>query len=152
MSLLCSQWWDFCGNYKESISHEICFLIHRSAVSVYPRPMNSLEGGSYVCGCVCLWFPVNLQGNQSLIFFGRPDAEAEASILWPPDAKSWLIGKDPDAGKDWRREEKGTTEDEMVGWHQWLNGHEFEQTMRDNEGQRTQACCSLWGCKESDMD
>ena len=70
--------------------------------------------------------PVHPKGNQSWIFIGRTDAEAEVPILWPPDVKSWLIWKDPDAGKDWRREEKGTTEDEMVGWHHWLNGHEFE--------------------------
>jgi len=68
---------------------------------------------------------VNPKGNHSWIFIGRTDAEAEALILWPPDGKNWLIGKDPDAGKDWRREKKGTTEDEMVGWHHWLNGHEF---------------------------
>ena len=70
--------------------------------------------------------PVNPKGNKSWIFIGRTDAEAEAPVLWPLDAKNWLIGKDPDAGKDWRWEEKGTTEDEMVGWHHWLNGHEFE--------------------------
>ena len=70
---------------------------------------------------------VNPKGNQSWIFTGRTDAEAEASILWPPDVKNWLIGKDPDAGKDWRQEEKGMTDDEMVGWHHWLDGHEFEQ-------------------------
>ena len=70
--------------------------------------------------------PVNSKGNQSWIFIGRTEAEAEAPILWPPDMKDWLIGKAPDAGKDWRQEEKGTTEDEMVGWHHWLNGHEFE--------------------------
>ena len=69
--------------------------------------------------------PVNPKGNQSWIFIGRTDAEAEIPILWPPDVKNWLIWKDPDAGKDWRQEEKGTTEDEMVGWHHWLNGHEF---------------------------
>ena len=72
--------------------------------------------------------PVNLKGNQSWIFIGRTDAEAETPILQPPDAKNQLIRKDPDAGKDWRREEKRTTEDEMVGWHHWLDGHEFEQT------------------------
>ena len=66
------------------------------------------------------------KGNQSWKFTGRTDAEAETLILWPPDVKNWLIGEDPDAGKDWRREEKGTTEDEMVGWHHWLNGHDFE--------------------------
>ena len=70
--------------------------------------------------------PVHPKGNQSWIFLGRTDAEAETPILWPPDEKNWLIGKDPDAGKDWRREEKGMTEDEMVGWHHWLSGREFE--------------------------
>ena len=69
--------------------------------------------------------PVHPKGNQSSIFIGRTDAEAETPVLWPPDVKNWLIGKDPDAGKDWRQEEKGMTEDEMVGWHHWLNGHEF---------------------------
>ena len=74
---------------------------------------------------------VSPKGNQSFrIFIGRTDAEAETAILWPPDAKNWLIGKDPDAGKDWRQEEKGLTEHEMVGWHHWLNGHEFEQSLK----------------------
>jgi len=73
---------------------------------------------------------VNPRGNQLWIFIGRMDAEAEAPVLWPPDSKSWLIGKDPDAGKDWGQEEKGAAEDEMVGWHHWLNGHEFEQNSR----------------------
>ena len=77
--------------------------------------------------------PLNLKENQSWIFIGRTDAEAP--IFWPPDAKSWLIEKDPDAGKDWRLEEKGMTEDEMVGCHHWLNGYEFEQTLGDGEGQ-----------------
>ena len=95
--------------------------------------------------------PVNPKGNQSWIFIGRTDVEAEAPILWPPDAKNWLTRKDPDAGKDWRWEEKGTTDDEMVGWHHRLNGHGFEQTLGDVEGQGSLACCSLWGCKESDM-
>ena len=94
--------------------------------------------------------PVNPKGNQSWVFIGRTDAEAEAPILWPPDVKSWLIGKDPDAGKDWRQEEKGITEDEMVGWHHWLNGHEFEQTP-GNSGQESLVCCSRWNCKELDM-
>ena len=84
------------------------------------------------------------------IFIGRTDAEAETPILWPPDAKSWLIWKDPDAGKDWRQEEKGTTEDEMVGWHHWLYGHEFEQAPGVGDGQGNLVCCSPWGCKESD--
>ena len=69
--------------------------------------------------------PVHPKGDQSWVFIGRTDAEAETPILWPPDAKSWLIGKDPDAGKDWRQEEKGMTEDEMVGWHHWFDGREF---------------------------
>ena len=93
--------------------------------------------------------PVNPKGNQSGIFTGRTDAEAKAPILWPPDAKSQLIGKDPDAGKDWRQEEKGTTEDEMVGWHHWLNGHEFEQAPGDGEGQGSVVCSSPRGHKES---
>ena len=78
--------------------------------------------------------PVHPKGNQSWIFIGRNNAEAAAPILWPPDMKNWLIDKDPDAGKDWRQEEKGMTEDEMVGWHHQLNGHEFEQTLGDGDG------------------
>ena len=94
--------------------------------------------------------PVNPKGNQSWIFIGRTDAEAEALILWPPDAKSWLIWKDPDAGKDWRQEEKGRREDEMVGWYHWLNGHEFEQSPGVGDRQGSLACCSSWGRKEVD--
>ena len=94
--------------------------------------------------------PVSPKGNQPCIFFGRTDAEAETPILWPPDAKNWLIGKDPDAGKDWRQEEKGTTEVKMVGWHHWLNRHEFEQTQVDSEGQGSLVFCSPWGLKEAD--
>ena len=92
--------------------------------------------------------PVNPKGNQSWIFIGRTDAEAENPILWPPDAKSQLIRKDPDTGKDWRQEEKGMTEVEMVGWHHWLNGHESEQTQGDGDGQGGLACCDSWGRKE----
>ena len=95
--------------------------------------------------------PVNPKGNQSWIFTGRTDAEAEAPILWPPDGKNWLTGIDPDAWKDWRQEEKGTTEDEMVGWHHWLDGREFEQTLGVDDGQGNLACCSLRGRKELDM-
>ena len=93
--------------------------------------------------------PTN-QGNQSWIFIGRTDAEAETPILWLLDAKNWLIGKDPDPEKDWRQEEKGTTEDEMVGWHHGLNGHAFEHTLGDSGGQGSLACCSPWGRKELD--
>ena len=92
--------------------------------------------------------PVNPKGNQPWIVIERTDAEAEAPILWPPDAKSWLVREDLDAGKDWRQEEKGMTEDEMVGWHHWLNAHEFEQAPGDGEGQGSLACCSPWGGKE----
>ena len=93
--------------------------------------------------------PVYPKGNQPWIFIGRTDAEA--LILWPPDANSQLIVKAPDAGKDWGQEEKGMTEDEMVGWHHWLNGRESEQTLGDSEGRGNLACCSPWGRKESDM-
>ena len=95
--------------------------------------------------------PVHPKGNQSWIFIGRTDDEAETPILWPPDGKNWLIGKDPDAGKDRREAEKGTTEDEMVGWHHCLNGHEFEQALRIGDGQGSLACYSPWCRKELDM-
>ena len=94
--------------------------------------------------------PVNPKENQPWIFIGRTDAEAEAPILWPPDVKSWLIGKDPDAGKYCRQEEKWVTEDEIVGWHHQLNEHEFEQAPRKSEGQGSLECCSPGGHKESD--
>ena len=90
------------------------------------------------------------KGDQPWVFIGRTDAEAETPILWPPDAKSWLIGKDPGAGRDWRQEEKGMTEDEMAGWHRWLKGHEFEQTLGVCDGQGGLVCCTSWGCKELD--
>ena len=94
--------------------------------------------------------PVNSKGNQRWIFIGRTDAEADALILWPPDAKSWLTGKGSDAGKDWGQEEKGWIEDEMFGWHHRLNRHEFEQTLGDSKGQGSMECCSPWGRKELD--
>ena len=94
--------------------------------------------------------PVHPKGNQSWIFTGRTDAKAETAILWPPDVKNWFTGKDPDAGKDWRWEEKGTTEDDMVGWHHQLDGHECEQASGDGDGQGSLVCCSPWGHKESD--
>ena len=95
--------------------------------------------------------PVHPKGNQSWILIGRTDAEAETPILWPPDMKNWLTRKDPDAGKDWRQGEKGTTEDEIVEWHHWLNEHEFEQAPGVGDGQGSLKSCSPWGCKESDM-
>ena len=91
---------------------------------------------------------VNPKGNQSWIFIGKTDAKAP--ILWPPDMKSWLIRKDPDAGKDWGQEEKGSTEGKMVRGDHWLKGHEFEQALGDGEGQGSLACCRPWGHKESD--
>ena len=95
--------------------------------------------------------PGNPKGNLSWIFIGRTDAEAEALIFWPPDVKNWLIGKDPDAGKNWRWEEKGTTEDEMVGWHHRLNGYGFGWTPGVGDGQGGLECCGSWDGKESDM-
>ena len=94
--------------------------------------------------------PVNPKGNQPWIFIGRTDAEAEAPVLWLPDVKSQIFGKEPDVGKDWRQEEKGTTDDEVVRWHHHLNIHEFEQVLEDSNGQGSLLCCSPWGCKESD--
>ena len=98
---------------------------------IFESPLDSLEIS-----------PVNPKGNQSWIFIGRTDAEAEASIVWLPHVKSRLIRKDPDARKDWEQKKKGVTEDEMVGWHHWFNGHEFPQSQGDSEGQGSLACCS----------
>ena len=115
--------------------------------------MNTFSAHSWVVFYVTFkhWYnPVNPKGNQPWTFIGRTDAETEALILWSTDAKSQLIGKDPDPGKDWGQEEKGMTEDEMVGWHHQLNGYEFEQTLGDSEGQGSLARSCLWGCKESD--
>ena len=95
--------------------------------------------------------PVNPKGNQSWFPLGRTDAEAETPVLWPPDAKNWLTGKDPDAGKDWRQEERGMTEDEMVGWRHRLNRHEFKQAPGVSVGQGSLGCCSSWGRKVSNV-
>ena len=95
--------------------------------------------------------PVHPKGDQSWIFIGRTNAEAETPILWPPDAKNWLIRKDPDAEKDGRQEERGAAEDKMLGWHHWLDGHEFEEAPGVGDGQGSLACCSSWGRKELDM-
>ena len=94
--------------------------------------------------------PVNPKGNQPWIFIGRTDAEAKAPVLWPPDGKSWLTGKDPDAGKDWGQEEKGAAENDKVEWHHQLKGHEFEQIPGDSEEQGCLMYSSLWGCKDLD--
>ena len=93
--------------------------------------------------------PVHSKGNQSWVFIGRTDAKAETLILWPPHAKSWLIGKDSDAGRDWGQEEKGMTEDEMAGWHHWFDGHESEWTPGVGDGQGGLVCCDSWGRKKS---
>ena len=94
---------------------------------------------------------VNANGNQPWILIGRTDCKAEAPILWPSDSKNWLNGKYPNARNDWGQEKKGATVDEMVGWNHWLDGHEFEEALGAGDGQRSLACCSPWGCKESDM-
>ena len=94
--------------------------------------------------------PVHSKGEQSWVFFGRNDAKAETPILWPPHVNGWLTGKDPEAGRDWGQEKKGTIEDEMTGRHHWLDGHEFEWTAGIGDGQGGLACCNSWGCKELD--
>ena len=94
--------------------------------------------------------PVHSEGDQPLHFFGRNDAKAETPVLWPPYVKSWLIGKDPDVGRDWGQEENGMTEDEMAGWHHWLNGYESEWTPGVGDGQGGLACCISWGHEKSD--
>ena len=94
--------------------------------------------------------PVHSEGDHPWDFFGRNDATAETPVLWPPHAKSWLIGKDPDAGRDWGQEEKGMIEDEMAGWHHWLDGRESEWTPGVGDGQGSLACCNSWGHKELD--
>ena len=94
--------------------------------------------------------PVHPKGDQSRVLVGITDAEAVTPVLCPPHAESWLIGKDPDAGRDWGQEEKGTTEDKMARWHHWLNGHEFKWTLGVGDGQGGLACCDSWGRKESD--
>ena len=127
-------------DYKESwVPKNWCFwtvVLEKTLES----PLNSKESQ---------W--VHPQANQSWIFIGRTDAEAETAILWPPDMKNWLLGKDPDAGKDWRWEEKGRTEDEMVGWHHRFKGHEFEWTQGVGDGQGGLVCCTPWSHKELDM-
>ena len=124
--------WEF--DHKESWAPKNWFFLTVVLEKTLESPLDSKEIQA-----------VNPKANQPWIFTGRTDAEAP--ILWSPEAKSQLIGKDPDAGKD-RRWEKGTTENKMVGWHHWLNGHEFEQTRGDSEGQGSLVCCSPWGRKE----
>ena len=103
----------------------------------------------FMCLYISIIQPVHSKGDQPWDFFGGNDAEAETPVLWPPHAKRWLIGKDSDAGRDWGQEEKGTTEDEMAGWHHWLDGHESVWTAAVGDGQGGLECCNLWGLKES---
>ena len=116
----------------------ICFTLDNIHVLMSPLDCKAIK-------------PVLPEGNQSWMFIERTDAEAEAVILWLPDVKNWLIGKDPDAGQDSRQEEKGMTEYQMVAWHHELIGHEFEQAPGVADGQESLSCCSPWGHKESDM-
>ena len=137
----------------------ICQTYGFSSIHVRMRQLDHKEAGHQRTDAFKLWCcrrllrvpwmarikPVKLTRNLPWILIGRTDAEAEAPIILPPDAKSWLIGRDPDAEKDWGQEEKGATEDEMVGWHHRLSGHEFEQISGDSKGQGNLACCSSWG-------
>ena len=158
----------------------LCLPISLHLWSAVPGGLSWCVGFVCVCPCrvdpfplcitpICLWMeadqlfsslrkmmgleiqPVHSKGDQSWGFFGRNDVKAETPVLWPSYAKSWLIGKDSDAGRDWGQEEKGTTENEMAGWHHWLDGCEFEWTLGVGDGQGGLACCSSWGQKELDM-
>ena len=134
----CGHVWMWELDYKESWMQNWCFwtvVLEKTLES--PLDCKEIQ-------------PVHPKGDQSQVFIGRTDVEAEASLLWPPDVKNWLIGKDPDAGKDWGLEEKGTTEDEMVGWHYQLHGDEFGWTPGVGDGQGGLACYGSWGRKESD--
>ena len=117
--------------------HEICILYFKKVKSIHSFSLWHFERSLLITCYV-------------MLFIGRTDAEAETPIFWPPDVKNWLIRKDPNIGKDWRQEEKGTSEDEKVGWHHQLNWHELEQALGAGDGQGSLACCSLWSCKESD--
>ena len=133
--LLCPSVW----NYKESWVQNWCFW-----TVVLEKSLESSLGCKEIQ-------PVHPTGDQSWVFIGKTDVEAEIPVLWPPHAKIWLIWKDPDAGKDWGQEEKETTEVEMIGWHHWLNGCGFGWTPGVGDGQGGLSCCGSWGCKESDM-
>ena len=126
-------------DYKESWAPKNCCFWTAVLEEIVESPLDIKESQ-----------PIHPKGNQPWIFTGRTYAEAETPILWLPDVKNWLIGKDPDVGKDWRREEKGMTEDEMAGWHHWLNGRESEWTPGVGDGQGGLVCWDSWGHKESD--
>ena len=121
----------------------LCFSILLISLSIIPSTLESPLDFKEIQ-------PVHPKGDQSWVFIARTDVEAETPILWPPDTKSWLVWKDPDAGKDWGEQEKGMTEDEMVGWHHGLNGHEFGWNQGGGDGQGGLACCGSWSCKELD--
>ena len=131
--------WMWESDYKESWAQKTWCFLTVVLEKILESPLDSKEIQ-----------PVHPKGHLSWIFIGRTNAEDGTPVLWPPDVKSQLIWKDPDAGKDWRQEEKGTTEDEMDGLHHWLNEHEFEQALGVRDGQRSLVCCSPWGCKELD--
>ena len=126
------KYWALCTDFLYPCSQPHCYLVYEMINCTWHIPL------------------INPKGNQSWIFIGRIDAEAETPILWPLDVKNWLIRRDSDAGQDWRQEEKGTTEDEVVGWHHWLDGPKFEQAPGVADGQGGLACCSPWGHKKSD--
>ena len=134
---LCRPW----GSPGKNTGVGCHFLLHHIFIAIYYRVLYN---------AIIYIQPVHPKGNQSWVFIGRTDAEAESLVLGPPDVKNWLIWKDPDAGKDWGREEKGTTEDEMVGWHHWLTGQGFGWTPGAGDGLGGLVCCSSWGRKESD--
>ena len=144
------------SSYQRSVEKALAGVVHWSrgmilASGVRGPRFKSWTSPGYPLGFPCEEIqPVHPKGDQSWVFIRRTDVEAEAPILWPPDVKSWLIWKEPDAGKDWRQEEKGMAEDEMVGWHHRLNGHGFGWTTGVGDGQGGLACCSSWGRKESD--
>ena len=133
---------------NETIKWDYCLCI--STAKNYVQMHISFQGSVLFLYTSTYTQPVNPKGNQHWIFLGRTDAEAEAQTLWSPSAKSWLTGKDLNAGKDWGQEKKAMG-DEMVGWHHQLNGNESEQTQGDSEGQWSLACCSPWGHTELDM-
>ena len=137
------------GNLLKSIKNTILIWIprhykHSSSSACYLSVTSSMCQSKVIK-------PGNIKQNQPWILFGRTDAEAKAPVLWPPDTNSWLIENDPDAGKDWSRKEKGMTEDEIIGWYHWFNGHERGQILGDAEGQGSLECCPSWGHEELDM-
>ena len=146
--------WKVCFSEKYcSYSFLICFLLvlRKLSLASWSKIIFSTYldfGTGYDCKEIQ---PVHSKGDQPWDFFGRNDAEAETPVLWPPHAESWLIGKEPDAGRDWGQEEKGMTEDEMAGWHNRLDRRESQWTRGVGDGQGGLACCDSWGRKESDM-